>query len=206
MKALKIILIVLMLLVAVVAVILGWATTVSGSGSFEKSITINKAPHLVYEEIINMKKYDQWNYWYTLDPEAFTYEGPEEGIGSISLWDSENSDLGKGSNEIVEFDLNKRVKTKLDFGFSGDFHGELTLTENDGKTEVNWLYTYDNLDIIGKAFTGMMDMEAELGPAFEQGLAKLKAVVEVKADPVPVQLPEPVVLSDSLEVETVEAE
>ena len=194
MKVLKIVGGIVLVLIVVIAII--FYSVVSGQppeGGLEDSIVINAPVELVYEEVVNIKKLDAWSPWHNLDPDAFTYEGPEEGVGAISKWNSELQDLGKGSLTITEAIPNQSLKTKMVFdGMSGDFASSIKLEETDGQTKVTWGYTFQNLDNVGRFFVGLMDMETEMRPMFVQGLNDLKNIVEAK----PIPEPEP----DSAEI------
>ncbi|MEO0555038.1 MAG: SRPBCC family protein [Bacteroidota bacterium] len=187
MKALKIIGGIIFVLIAIIAVIA--YSIISGQpaeGGLEDSIVINAPASSVYEEMVNIEKLDAWSPWYNLDPDAYTYEGPEAGVGATSKWDSENPELQKGSLTITETIPNKSLKTKMIFeGMTGDFSSSIKLEETNGQTTVTWGYTFQNLDNVGRLFVGMMDMETDMRPMFVQGLNDLKTIVEAKPLPEP---------------------
>jgi len=184
MKVLKVIgIIVGILLIAFLALSL----TSSPEGSLESSIIIEAPPAAVYEECVNIKKMDAWSPWYNLDPASFSYEGPEEGVGAKSNWDSEHQELGQGSVTIVEAEENRLIRTKMAFGdFAGDFGSWVKLEPVDEGTKVIWGYDYSNLDLVGRFFMSIMDINEEMMPKFDEGLADLKATVEAK----PVEQPD----------------
>ena len=184
MKILKIIGAIVALLVIVFFVM---SLTSSPEGSLESSITIKAPPEVVYEECVNIKKLDAWSPWHNIEPEAFSYEGPEEGVGAKSIWNSENPDLGVGSLTIVEAVTNEMIKTDMVFeGFNGDFGSWIKLEPNDEGTKVYWGYDYSNLDLIGRFFMSIMDINEEMLPKFDEGLNDLKGIVESKPVPEPV--------------------
>lgn len=195
MKALKIIGVLILLLVITFYII------VSGSpaeGQIEDSIVINAPVEVVYEEVINIKKLDAWSPWYNLDPDAYTYEGPAEGVGATSKWDSENSELRKGSITIVEATPNQGIKTDMVFdGIDGKFNSWVHLESQGDQTKVTWGYSYSGLGTFWRFIFGLGDTEAEMRPKFEKGLADLKAIAEAK----PIPEPEAIEISpDSTEV------
>ncbi|MEM6525038.1 MAG: SRPBCC family protein [Bacteroidota bacterium] len=201
MKVLKIVGGIVLALVVIIAIIA--YSVINGQppeGGLEDSIVINAPAESVYEEMVNIKKLDAWSPWYNLDPGAYSYEGPEEGVGAMSKWNSDLPELGQGSLTITEAIPNEGLKTKMVFGeMSGDFASSIKLEEIDNQTKVTWGYSFQNLDNVGRFVVGMMDIEAELLPMFEQGLNDLKTIVEAK----PLPEPEPEVLevtSDSTQV------
>jgi hypothetical protein len=82
----------------------------------------------------------------------------------------------------LESEENKRIKSQMEFGeMTGTYTSEILLTPVDGGTEIVW--TYDG-DVTGAGVSssvykimGLM-MDKFLGPMYEQGLAKLRDVVE----------------------------
>ncbi len=195
MKILKIIgAIVMIAIIAFVAM----ALSASPEGSIESSIVIDAPPEMVYEECVDIKKMDAWSPWHNLEPSAFTYEGPASGVGARSVWSSENPELGNGSLEIIEAVPNKSLKTKMVFeGFNGQFYSWVKLEPQDeNKTEVVWGYNYSDLDLIGRFFMSIMDINEEMTPKFEEGLADLKEIVESKPTPEP-EMSEEMMESDS---------
>jgi uncharacterized protein YndB with AHSA1/START domain len=178
MKILKIIVIVI---VVIVVGALVFAMMQPSEGSIESSIVINASPESVYEEAVNIKKMDAWSPWYNLDPAAFTYEGPEEGVGATSKWESENEELKTGSLKIIEAVPNEMIRTEMKFGdFEGNFSSWVKLSAEGEGTKVIWGYNYSDLPLIGRFFTGLIDMDVEMMPKFEQGLSDLKQIVEAK--------------------------
>ena len=202
MKALKIIGGIIVGLVVLLVIV--FYAVVSGQppeGGLEDSIVINAPAELVYEEVVNIKKLDAWSPWHNMDPDAFSYEGPEEGVGATSKWDSELQDLSKGSVTITEAIPNQGIKTKMTFeGMTGDFASSIKLEETDGQTKVTWGYTFENLDNVGRFFVGLMDMDTDMRPMFVEGLNDLKTIVEAKPIPEPVVLEEVEMDSDSTEM------
>lgn len=198
MKALKFIGIILILIIGIALVM---ALIQPTEGSLESSIVIDASPEMVYEEAINIKKMDAWSPWYNIEPSAFSYEGPEEGIGAISKWVSENPDLGVGSLTIIEAVPNQSLKTKMVFeGFNGTFNSRLNLTPEGDATKVVWGYDYSELDLTARFFMSLMDINEQMTPMFEKGLADLKGIVESKPMPEP-EIMEEEMAADSLATE-----
>ncbi|MEQ9169063.1 MAG: SRPBCC family protein [Fulvivirga sp.] len=198
MKALKIIVIILIIIIGVALVM---AVTQPSEGSLESSIVINASPEMIYEEAINIKKMDVWSPWYNIEPSAFSYEGPEEGVGATSKWVSENPDLGVGSLTIIEAVPNESLRTKMVFeGFNGTFNSWLKLTPEGDATKVEWGYDYSELDMVARFFMSMMDINEQMTPMFEKGLEDLRQIVESKPTPEP-EIMEEEIAMDSLAIE-----
>ncbi len=178
MKILKIIIVVVVVLVVGA---LAFAMMQPSEGKLESSIMINATPESIYEEVVNIKKLDAWSPWYKIEPAAYYYEGPEEGVGATSKWDSENPELRKGSITIIEAVPNKSIKTEMKFeGMDANFGSWVSIEPMGDQSKVTWGYTFGNLSLMWRFIFGLGDMNEEMMPKFEQGLADLKQTVEAK--------------------------
>lgn len=145
-----------------------------------REIIIERPAKVVYKTVNSMHNFNQWSPWPKMDPDAeFTFQGPERGVGSQMTW-SGNQSIGSGVQTIVETVENQLVKTKTVFKSKDNAVSyttyKLTPVSNDS-TRVEWIYETDfDGDIIGRYVGSMLD--GMLGPQYEQGLEKLKAVVE----------------------------
>lgn len=146
----------------------------------ERSLVIAAQPEAIHPWLNQLKKWPEWSAWTTAkDPTlTYSYEGPEEGVGAISKWESKKS--GPGQMKIVESDPSKGVKFELDFG-QGRYLSVAMLSYSaaEGGTKVTW-----SMD--GKISRNPMDrwfclfMNTLVGPDFEEGLAGLKKKAEAK--------------------------
>ena len=144
----------------------------------ERSITVNAPSHDVHGMVDDFHHWPLWSPWEDLDPDLQrTYTGPEKGVGAHYSW-SGNRKAGQGSMEItgstpegiditVEFLKPNRAtnQTRLSFEPSGS------------GTEVRWVMTGEHKGLMG-FFGRLMSMDRMIGPDFEKGLARLKAVAE----------------------------
>jgi hypothetical protein len=190
MKALKITGIVVLSIIAIAIVSLA---VMSPKSHMERSVVINAQPAAIYEELISFKNINTWSPWMKLDPSMkHSYEGPEAGVGARMNWDSEDPNVGKGSQWILEAEENKRVKSGMNFGgMDGNFVAEFTLEPAPEGTKVTWTYDGDVSNTptmnaaFGKFFGAFTD--SMLGPSYEEGLNNLKQRVENKPQPEPQQ-------------------
>jgi len=145
-----------------------------------RDIVIERPTKTVYKTVNSMHNFNQWSPWPKMDPDAsFTFQGPEYGVGSQMTW-SGNQSIGSGVQTIVETVENQKVKTKTLFKSKDNAVSYTTyqLTPiDDDSTRVEWIYeTNFEGDILGRYVGSMLD--GMLGPQYEQGLQKLKEVVE----------------------------
>ena len=91
-------------------------------------------------------------------------------------WASDDQNVGKGSQEILESRPDEFVKTELDFGVGDAAQASFTLNEENGMTTLTWAFdTY--LDETISRYFGLM-LDKWVGSAYEQGLADLKTLLE----------------------------
>ena len=161
-----------------IAAFIGGAFLLPSTHHVERSIVAKATPATVFTVLNSFKQFNKWSPWAEVDPNAkTTYEGPESGIGAKMSW-SGNRDVGTGSQEIVDSQPASKVVVKLTFGdFSGDYRATYLLAPEGEGTKITWGYDGDyGNNVMGRWF-GMMS-ERMLGPDYEKGLAKLKALVE----------------------------
>ena len=169
----------------------------------ERSTEIDTPASAVYEQIIAHKNRGAWSPWESKDPNMTKgYEGPEAGVGSIYTWSSENEDVGTGRMEVLEVRENEYMKNELSFTepFESTSTIEWNLTEENGVTKAVWT----NSGEMPAMMSMFMDLDEQLGPDFEKGLANLKKLCEETY-----VIPEPIietVMTDSSMIEEVVVE
>lgn len=163
---------------AVVIVVVGFF--LPKSVHMERSTTINASIDKVFQQVNTFEDYNSWSPWFERDPNAeYQFSGPETGVGAKMAWQSDDAQVGDGSQEIVESTYPKHVKTELMFGEDPKpGYAVFTLEElGPRETKITWSFEADfGNNIIGRYFGLMMD--SMLGPDYEKGLASLKANVE----------------------------
>ena len=182
------------LLLALVIIIIGLVVVISlrpSHFSVSRSVTIAAAPDVVFPQVNELKKWEEWNPFIykwegmtpqgKLDPDAkMTYDGPPAGVGASYSW-SGNNQVGEGKNTITESKPGELVKFKLDFirPMKATNDVEFTFKPEGGNTVVTWTMTGEN-GFVGKAFGLVVNCDKMCGDLFEKGLARMKAIVEGK--------------------------
>lgn len=171
------------LIIAIFVVIVGfvlYASTRANTFRVERSINIKATPGKIFSFLNNLREGEKWSPWAELDPNMQkTFSGPDEGIGATHEW-SGNKQIGSGKMVIVESVPNEKVVVTLDFfaPFKAHNMAELILTpRNDGTTDLMWA-TYGPQPFMAKLVGIFMNCENMIGPHFERGLVKLKALAE----------------------------
>jgi effector-binding domain-containing protein len=176
MKALKIVISVIVGLI-VLMIAIGFA--LPDRAHIERSILVQAKPQVVYAVVNGFKQFRKWSPWEDLDPNAVqTLSGPIWGVGAQQAWSSEDPNVGSGSQEIIATEPDRSVTVRLVFsGFDSENTSIHHLSPEGEGTRVVW--SYDSVfhgNLLGRYFGLMLDKM--LGPDYEKGLNRLKALVE----------------------------
>jgi hypothetical protein len=177
------------LVAAVAVIIVGGSFLLPARVVVTRSTEIAVPPDKVFAIVGDLRRFNEFSPWADLDPDIkYTFEGPESGVGQKMNWMSENTDVGNGSQTIIEYEPPNFVETVLDFGMRDKPAASLDLVPTTSGTNVTWTFKSD-LDGIPAKWFGLM-FDRWIGADYEKGLAKLKAVAEKPATPEPAA-PEP---------------
>lgn len=168
-----------LLLLALIVAFVGGAFLLPRHPHVERAIEIAAPPATIMPHITDFKRFNEWSPWHGRDPKTkYTFSGPASGKGAKMAWESERSDVGSGTQEILEVEDGKRVRVKLDFGSKGQAVASYRLEPvAGGKTRVVWAFDGDmGNNPIGR-WMGLM-LDRWIGPDYEAGLAKLKTLAE----------------------------
>ncbi len=147
----------------------------------ERKVRINRPLQEVYEYLRYLRNQDHWAKWYRLDPEMKkTYKGEDGKIGFQSSWQSEHKKVGAGQQTITSLEDNKAIYTKLEFykPFKSESDAYIRTEKIDANTtEVSWGFDGEMSPPMNVMLL-FMNMDKQVGNDFEEGLAKLKEVLE----------------------------
>jgi uncharacterized protein YndB with AHSA1/START domain len=166
-------------IVVLIAALLVYAATRPDTFRVERTASMKAPPDRIYAVLSDFQKWGQWSPWEKKDPNMKrTFGATTSGKGAKYAWEG-NSEVGKGSMEIVEATPPSRLKLRLDFTEPFEAHNtvEYTLTPGGGSTTVNWAI-HGPMPYISKLMCIFVSMDSMIGKDFEAGLANLKAVVE----------------------------
>lgn len=154
------------------------ALLLPSSAKVERGIVIDAPVSMVFPHVNGMRAFHAWSPWSKIDPNTeYSFTGPEQGVGSRMTWNSQNAEVGGGSQEIVVSRDGNYVETTLDFGAQGDGVASFALSPEGMGTKVVWGFTTEfGWDLFGRWFGLMMD--GLIGPSYEKGLVALKERVE----------------------------
>ncbi|MEM1281720.1 MAG: SRPBCC family protein [Cyanobacteria bacterium P01_H01_bin.152] len=148
----------------------------------ERDTLINAPPAAVFPWVSDFTRWEAWSPWATKDPEAMM-QIAGSGLGQTMRWQSENPEVGSGSQTIVERLEGSLLKTHLEFGDRGRADATFKLQPQDGKTLITWSLDTDMRDGVPtlqqpiSTYVGFF-MDAMIGKDYEAGLQHLQAIVE----------------------------
>jgi len=156
-----------------------------------RSVVINAPEYVIYPYLNNLRRQKEWAPWAANDENIkMTYSGPAEGNGAKVEWDSEVPAVGDGSIQIVESDPPKNLTLAADVkGIQGTSYFDL-VPEGAG-SKVTWSFGFESGSSPIKRWKGLM-LDGYIGEVYEDGLEKLKKVVEAsraqaRPQPAPVE-------------------
>ena len=166
MKLIKIILIGFLLAVALVLLA---ALVLPSSYQVERSVSINKAKEQVFSYLVLLKNQDNFSVWMALDPNVKkTYQGEDGTVGFVSAWQSEAIKAG----ERIEYEL----RFLQPFASVAQAYMQLEAPQAD-QTTVRWGFQ-GHMPYPMNLLLLVMDMEGLIGNDLQQGLDKLKLMLE----------------------------
>ena len=157
----------------------------------ERSVYIAEPPDVVFPYVNNFRNFNKWSPWYQIDPNTeYTYSGGAEGAGAAMSWTSDDPKVGSGSQTITASEPYSRVATDLDFGAQGKAKAEFKLVPQGEGTNITWTFSSEMGSGPIARWMGLM-VSRMVGTSYEQGLQKLKAVVEEESTGEPISSPSP---------------
>lgn len=145
-----------------------------------QKITIKASPEKVYEQIADLKNWQNWAPWNKdKDPtQVYTYEGPKMGVGAKWLWTSEK--MGQGWLEIKKASPDEGISYELLIDMDGKkslITGAINYTNTAQGLNVMWIDQGD----AGKSFNQRwisLFIKVMIGKEMTAGLEKLKHISE----------------------------
>ncbi len=141
----------------------------------ERSILIDASAADVHAYVGDLEKWEAWTPWVEADPTIVIEYGPiTSGVGASQSW---TGDSGGGELTFTRCDVVTGVGYDMSFD-EGKYPstGELTYAAEGTGTTVTWVMDGESSGVVGRWF-GLF-MGPMVGPMFDQGLEKLKTVVE----------------------------
>lgn len=145
----------------------------------EKSVTINKDVHEVFEFLKQTKNQDKFSVWNMKDPNMNKiYNGVDGTEGFIYAWDSKDKNVGAGEQEIKRLSEDNRIDYEIRFKrpMQNTAQSAFIIDKlHENSTSVKWTFaspTKFPMSLLAPLFKKM------LGKQIDQGLQNLKEVME----------------------------
>lgn len=180
MKALKYIFILLLVVFIAGAI---YFSLQDGRFDIKRTAMVNAPRSLVYDQIADLKNWDNWNAFHNNEDIDVTYGNQTAGVdGFYSYTDTK----GTGTVTIARLEPNKSLELDLIYEHSLGTSTSTTkyqLMEAEKGTQVT-IHTTGNQSLVDKvitAFTGT-DMDKELGTIYEKSLVNLNRRIQTSMD------------------------
>lgn len=148
----------------------------------ERSTVIDAPPRRVFPEVANFHRWQTWSPWEDVDPDMKrSYSGAGAGTGAVYEW-SGNRKAGAGRMQITRADEPSLVHVDLRFTKPFKSENDMRMTfEPEGptgsQTRVTWTLQGPTT-LMTRVMGVFTSMDKLVGPDFEKGLQRLKAVAE----------------------------
>jgi hypothetical protein len=164
-------------IVAFTVVFYGGALLLPGEVRVERRLDIAAPPEKVFALAGDLRQVPGWSPWVDIDPAtAFTFEGPEQGVGQVMRWSSNNPLVGNGRQTVTGFTANELIETEADYGDFGTAQSAMRFAPSANGTIVTWSFRTGLPGVIDR-WAGLM-IDGSVGSEYEKGLARLKALAE----------------------------
>jgi len=148
----------------------------------ERSIIIQAPVEKVFAEVNDFSNMDHWSPWKDYDPDMKpTIEGNPGEPGYKYSWSSDHKNVGHGSLTRVHSVENKSIENELffeDFNMKSKVH--FLLDETADGVKVTWQNSGD-IALPLRIPMAAMNMEKQMSPDLEKGLARMKKYCEDQA-------------------------
>jgi hypothetical protein len=145
----------------------------------ERAILINAPPHVIYAEINDLRRFNEWTPWSERDPDMeVRFEGEDEGVGAEMHWRS--GDMEDGVIRIVANEQDAFVIYEIDFGRGEPVSSRIDLEQERGSIRVTWRMQADLGWNIPARWLGLF-LDLMVGEDYREGLIQLKARTEDRA-------------------------
>jgi hypothetical protein len=173
------------LLVVGVAGVLAYAATKPDTFRVQRAIAIQAPAEAIFPFINDLRAQSSWSPFEKDPAMKRTHSGAAQGPGATYEWDG-NREVGAGRIAITDATVPTRVLLALDMTRPMAAHNqvEFTLHPQGGTTNVTWTM-HGEQPYMAKVMSTFIDCDKMVGGMFEDGLAKLKALVETQVAAVP---------------------
>jgi len=145
----------------------------------EREIAINTPKQKVFDYLKYLKNHHNFSKWSSIDPKMKKdFRGTDGTVGFVSIWQSDNKEVGKGEQEIKKIAEAERIDFEIRFTEpfqSTDPAYMTTETVAENQTKVKWGYK-GRMNYPTNLMTWLV--KGKIEKDVDTGLANLKAILE----------------------------
>lgn len=174
----EIITIVAIVILVAAAGLLAYAASRPDTFRIERAVSISAPPDRIFPLINDLHAHSQWSPFERDPAMKRKHSGAASGTGAVYEWDG-NRKVGTGRIEIIDSVPSSAVIMKLDMFTPFEAHNivEFTLEPKAGATTVTWVMKGAQ-PYMAKLMGTLVNCDKMVGGQFEQGLARMKTLVE----------------------------
>lgn len=172
--------IVLIVVAVALAAVLAYAASKPDTFAVQRSTIIAAPPEQIFPLIDDLHAQSAWSPFEKDPAMKRTHSGPARGPGAVYAWDG-NRQVGAGQIAIIDSKPPSKVVLSLKMlrPFNADNVVEFTLDRVGAGTRVTWAMR-GRSPFMAKVMGLFMNCDAMVGKQFDEGLAKLKNLVETQ--------------------------
>lgn len=169
---------ILFILAGLIVVLLLIGFVLPGKLEVTKSISIQAPASAVFEEINDLKRWETWQYWNTLDPTDMKIKYGEKTVGTGASYSWDSPVLNTGTITLTESIPDKSVAITMDFD-GNPANGVYALEPDGENTKLNLnFYSDAGMNPIGRWIN--VFMKGEIEKSFDYAGEKIKTIAEAK--------------------------
>lgn len=164
---------------ALIAIFAAYVAFIAPEARFERTVTIAAPAPVVFEQVNDFRKWENWSPWAKLDPNSKAeFSGPPSGEGTVMRW-SGNDKVGVGKMTLVQSKPAEKINIRVDFEkpFTGTSQSEFFFKPAGNQTQVTWAM-HGETGFVARAICLIMNMQKEMETTMDKGLASMKQVAE----------------------------
>lgn len=170
---------ILLVIVAAVALFAAYVALLAPDVYFERTVTVAAPAPVVFEQVNDFHKWENWSPWAKLDPNSKAeFSGPPAGEGTVMKW-SGNEKVGVGTMTLTESKPAEKISIRVDFEkpFAGTGKSEFFFKPAGNQTQVTWGMSGEST-FLARAMCVIFNMRKEMETTMDKGLASMKQVAE----------------------------
>jgi len=147
--------------------------------SLQTSVVINAPAKKIYDLMLDLKRFDEWNPFMTMDPTTTTTVTQSK-PGPGSLYEYQGKRIGRGQQVVLSAEKPNVIVSEMSFFGKKKTNTaiiEFRIQEESAGTLVTW-YMEGERGLGGKFMGTVLGFDKMMGKSFASGLESLKTLME----------------------------